>query len=95
MQTELEKLIAEQLADDKSSRIKPEIVSDNRGKKRLSSYPVKNFTSLDIDDTRFISQAATAEEIAQVKEDSICPRCNKLIFLDKEGVYCSNCGFGF
>jgi len=95
MQTELEKLIAEQLEDDKSSRIKPEIISDNRGKKRLSSYPVKNFTSLDIDATSFMAPMATPEEIAQAKEDSICPRCNKLIFLDKDGVYCNNCGFGF
>lgn len=94
--TELEKLIAEQLEDDKSSKVKPEFVSDNRGRKRMSSSPIRNFTSVDIDyNIRFLSQLATAEEIAQAKEDSICPRCNRMIFLDPEGVLCDNCGFSY
>lgn len=38
---------------------------------------------------------ATDDEIAQAKEDSICPRCNRLIYIDPEGVYCNNCGFSF
>lgn len=37
---------------------------------------------------------ATAEEIAEAKIDGICPRCNKMIFVDPEGVYCP-CGFSY
>ena len=37
---------------------------------------------------------ATAEEITEARLDGVCPRCNKMIFIDPEGVYCP-CGFSF
>jgi len=90
----LQQLIEEQQLDDKSNKIKPEIIANPVSKRGNRPVGIINFTSCR---QHFVypAQSASPEEIAQAKEDSICPRCNKLIFLDKEGVYCSNCGFSF
>lgn len=94
MEIELQQLIDEQRRDDRSRKITPEKVANPTSKRGYRPADIVNFSSCKAN-YDYPSEQATAEEIAQAKEDSICPRCNKLIFLDKEGVYCNNCGFGF
>jgi len=80
----LAKLIGQEDADEKAW-----IETDNRH---------RQYTGYDFDGIVYRNakdqSPATAEEIAEAKIDGISPRCNKMIFVDPEGVYCP-CGFSF
>ena len=94
MNKELQQLIAEQRRDVRSHRITPEIVANPVSRRGVRPANIVNFTSCKAS-YDYPSDTATAEEIAQTKEDSICPRCGRMIFLDPEGVLCGNCGFSY